>query len=143
MTRFVLVALALVACANPQSAELEEQAEVWAAAGIDDYVWDVQRSCFCEFWEPVRVEVVGGEIASATRQVTDGDPVVLESGDYEDWMTVDGLFDEARRAVDEADEVTLAFASEGYPTLVDIDWMKNAIDDEVSYSAEGLAPILE
>lgn len=138
MHRFLLLPL-LVACADPGLTELEEAREDWARTGSADYQWTVQRSCFCPDVAPIEVVVTGGEVSSATRMPFDAEPVVLEASEYEDWFTVEGMFAIAESALLDADEVTVTYAVDGYPSAIDIDWMRNAVDDETSYAASELA----
>ena len=46
------------------------------------------------------------------------------------------LFETAQRAVREADRHQLTYDKFfGYPTYMEIDWVKNAIDDETTYQS--------
>ena len=106
----------------------------WASSGIDSYELTVRRLCFCGFVEPVRVKVVDGAIVSRTI-VSTGEPVPeLYASAYPD---VPGLFAIVEEAANEADDLLIEFdASYGYPVEISIDWIENAVDDEVAYLAE-------
>ena len=141
MTRFTgFLLVGLAACQPAALNQLDEARDTWEARGVADYTWVVQRGCFCPDADPVEVAVIDGVIERATRLAEDGD-VELQPGEFEDWMTVDGLFAEAERAATDAASVELSFAEEGYPTVVDVDWMRFAVDDEVYYSAGELTPL--
>jgi hypothetical protein len=101
----------------------------WQAAGIDDYVLSLGFLCACslagntvvtvEDGQPVRVQVNGKDV-----QAADAAPFLL---------TIDGLLAEARRALVEGGTVAAQFdPATGRPTRLDIDYLPNAIDDELS-----------
>ena len=106
----------------------------WESRGIDSYELTVRRLCFCGFVEPVRVKVVDGVIVSRT-VVPTGEPVLeVYASSYPD---VPGLFAIVEQASLDADEFDTDFdADYGYPTEISIDWIENAVDDEVVYLAE-------
>ena len=101
----------------------------WESSGIDSYELTVRRLCFCGFVEPVRIKVVDGVIVSRTIVPT-GEPVPeMYASAYPD---VPGLFAIVEEAANEADELNTEFdATYGYPTDISIDWIENAVDDEM------------
>jgi hypothetical protein len=57
-------------------------------------------------------------------------------------LTVDALFAVVDDALDTADKVEVRYdPALGYPAQIDIDRIRQAVDDEVSYTASELAPI--
>ncbi len=137
MRIFPLILVAAIGC-DSEPTELEHNRSVWARTGAQDYQITVERSCFCPDVSPIRVTVEGGDVVEAVRLVPD-DPQTLAPSDYEDWFTIEGLFDVAEEALDDADEVTVDFdVDHGFPTAIEIDWMAEAIDDEASYYASDL-----
>ena len=60
------------------------------------------------------------------------------------WPTIDELFDFVEQAIDEdADELIVAYDQEFFfPTLISIDWIKMAIDDEISHTASNLTSVV-
>ncbi|MFL6069846.1 MAG: DUF6174 domain-containing protein [Actinomycetes bacterium] len=49
--------------------------------------------------------------------------------------TIDGLFVELGRAMKGADQVDVTYDAEtGVPTQINVDWIRNAIDDEIGYA---------
>lgn len=118
--------------------KLEEQRQIWADTGVDSYRYRVMRGCFCS--GPVgtfRVTVTDG-VVTAAESTYDGEPVP------DDVLplvpTVDSLFAVIEEAIgSEVDGLVVEYHSDlGYPTLIDIDWIERAIDDEVIYEAAGL-----
>jgi len=109
----------------------------WESRGIDSYELTVRRLCFCAFVEPVRVKVLDGVIVSRT-VVSSGEPVPeVYASSYPD---VPGLFAIVEQASIDADEFDTDFDPDyGYPTEISIDWIENAVDDEVVYLAEAFA----
>lgn len=110
----------------------------WENSGVDSYEMTVRRLCFCGFVEPVRVTVAVGVIVSRI-VVPTGDPLPTEYAPY--YPDVPGLFAIIEQArANGADNLATEFdASYGFPTKIDIDWIENAVDDEVAYRTEGFA----
>ena len=134
----VLPALLLASCSlfgeeDGAVSEIEEQRRRWERLAIDTYEYDLTLSCFCVSVGPVRVQVRADTVFSATALET-GEPVTDEFRA----RTIDSLFDvledavvrEAHRLDTEYDDTF------HHPTLVDIDYNKNVVDEEVQYTAE-------
>jgi hypothetical protein len=145
---FVLVLL-LSACGANVSAsggsELEQNREKWEAQNIDHYRYTVVITCFCIFaGAEVTYEVQDGQVIDQTvqphpdRQI---DPAEIEQF-YQEYNTIDKVFDSLQKAADEADEVTVEYEpTYGYPTEISIDHVKEAIDDELYLSLRNFAPL--
>jgi hypothetical protein len=132
-----LLAVAPVGCTDalgPEQDELAAARARWARIAADDYVFDFQRSCFCapDFVRPVRIEVLGGTVSSAVYADT-GEPIAPPLTSV---PTIEDLFDEIQDAVDRMASSVLAEYDPGmgYPTSVSIDYIANAIDDEMAFS---------
>lgn len=134
----VLATLALLTAFGPRW-ELKEQRELWESMGVTDYTYELTYHCFCVTTTtvPVLVTVVDGEVVSAVYaesfgDISEGDPV---PDDYEA-RTIDELFDLAREALREADAVEITYdATWGFPSVIDIDYIQDAIDDELTVFA--------
>jgi hypothetical protein len=113
----------------------------WEEAGLEDYVFEFQRLCFCggDVIRRVRIEVRSGSVSAAT-YVDDGAPV---SGDLEDYPTIEALFEEIQDAIDrEAHSLTASYHAElGYPTSVSIDYIELAVDEEMAFNVYSLEPL--
>jgi hypothetical protein len=139
-TSIVAALFILVACGDglPVSTRLVLNLRAaharWERRGTDSYEITVRRVCFCGFVEPVRVKVVDGTIVSRT-VVSTGDQVpTLYASQYPD---IPGLFAIVEEAATEADKLHTEFdATYGFPTIISIDWIENAVDDEVGYVME-------
>lgn len=140
----LLVAGACLGCAdgtapNGLAGDLAVNRARWAQLGITDYTYRLTVSCFCAVSPPdVTVTVRNGSI-TAVRDHQSGEAV--DPSRHHLYYTVEGLFDEAQGALDAgADRVDVQFHSQlHYPALVDIDRLRNAIDDELRIDASGLA----
>lgn len=121
------------------SIEFRSALSRWDRRNLVDYDFDYLRSCFCEHVEEVRVSVRDGVVEDAV-YTRDDSPVpanVLAT-----LLTIPELFEIVRDALEHADEVDVEYdPTYGHPTRVSIDWVKNAIDDEVLYQVEALAPV--
>jgi hypothetical protein len=132
----VVAAASWIACSDPLGPEQDELGKArarWEAHGVQFYGFTFQRGCFCPpaITRPVRIEVWDGVVVSAVDPDT-GDPL---DPPQEGFPTIDDLFDEIQEAIDrEADEIQASYDEDfGYPVNVFVDWITNAIDDEMSF----------
>ena len=139
---FLLVCLPmLIACSDshgPEQSELNASLARWESADVEDYRFRFQRLCFCIFIDPVNIEVRGGEITSVVH--ADSGTVVDTTQMSGYFLTVDELFEVVQDAIDqEAYSLTVEYHAQlGYPTSIDIDYLLNAVDEEVSFRASGV-----
>ncbi len=117
--------------------DLREARRAWRQLGVSDYDMSMNRGCFCIGAGSMEVYVRGDSVAA-----------VLQEQDFwngnEDWWqyipTVEGLFDLVDEASEDAFTLEVEYHSQhGYPTSVSIDWIENAVDDEISYSITALS----
>lgn len=135
------VALLLAACAFPTPhlgssdpfsklalmKEFDANLAVWQAADIKRYAFTWKPSCFCDT-TPHLVVVEGDavRIDGATPDETNDAPA-----------GVPGVFETVRRAI-KGDSVTIRYdGTTGVPMAMTSDPIKNAIDDEFSFTVEG------
>jgi frataxin-like iron-binding protein CyaY len=121
--------------------EMDRHRALWVASGIVSYRYDYQRSCECgpETVRPVRIEVVGGSVATVTFR---DDGQLMLNPQAGAFATIDDLFDmidEAIRAQAESLVVTYD-PTLGYPTLVSVDYRMEIADDEFTIRASNLEP---
>jgi hypothetical protein len=137
---FVLSACATIANAGEPKSEVQQAREKWQAADISHYRFNVHITCFCVFTEnmPLIVEVKNGEVVSMEYSTGNKiDPQLLEL--FDRYVTVDRLFDGIEKGFEvagsdqgAADKVTVEYdATYGFPTKIDIDFVEEAIDDEL------------
>ena len=116
---------------DPTEAEasLAAAAEGWTTAGVDDYRLDLGFLCACALPPRVIVEVVDG-----VPTVTDGAGKPLAADKLAMTpVTVDQLFAEIGRAQEGGGTVHVTFDPvTGLPSRLDIDYLPQAIDDELS-----------
>ncbi|MCI0435794.1 MAG: DUF6174 domain-containing protein [Gemmatimonadetes bacterium] len=119
---------------------LEAARALWRSQRYDSYEFVEQRLCFCGGGiEPATVVVRNGARISVTVVAT-GEPIPEQFSQY--YLTVEELFDFILDAWDrDAHEVEVTYhATLGYPTSIDVDYLENAIDEEMSYRASMLVP---
>jgi len=141
---FVLV-LVLSACSASGKSELQQNREKWEAQNIDHYRYSVVVTCFCIFaGAEVTYEVQNGQVVDQTiqphpdRQI---DPTEI-SGFYQEYNTIEKVFDYLEKASNEADEVTVQYdPTYGFPAEISVDNIKEAIDDEIYLSLNNLEPL--
>jgi len=120
--------------------EFSQNQKKWNDANITHYRFELNIGCFCAFRDqmPLKVEVQNGEIVSIT--ASDGSIIAKTDPRYENfskYATIDKLFAELKADQgDKADEVTVKYdATYGFPAEINIDFIKNAVDDELYLSA--------
>ena len=133
----LLLAFVLVACSMGTKSAFDTHHEKWQDANIDHYRYSILISCFCPGTEkmPLNIEVQNGEVVSMA--YVDGTSVSAEDPQFEfysRYSTIDRLFSELKADLEgAADEVTVTYnSSVGYPDQINIDRIKDAVDDETS-----------
>jgi hypothetical protein len=136
ITRVVGLLPLVFAChssTDPIPGDLASARARWTAASVTDYEVTVHRSCFCptEMDTPVIVTVRGGVVVGR-RYATTNAAVSAQFAQY--FPAVDGLFGVVDDALARhADTLDAHYDAQlGFPTLVSIDYVKDAVDDELS-----------
>ena len=122
---------ALMACSTgPDSGDLRAAKARWADTNSQNYEMTVQRLCFCGSIDPIRIRVEAGRVVSRTNTVT-SQP--LDAGQTALYPDVPGLFDLVEDAYHRAFKVAVTFdAQYGFPQETVIDYIGNAVDDELT-----------
>ena len=151
MKKFLLLILALVltACASNAAAgasEFSQNQEKWEDANITHYRFNLDMVCFCAFRDqmPLTIEVRDGQVVSITNNA--GTEVLDTDPSYEFFMpyaTIAQLFAELDANLNgNADEVTVKYdETYGFPTELNIDFVKEAVDDELYLTVSGFEPL--
>lgn len=147
LTRSVVAGLALLVgagCGLITGTDEEEsalhRAELrWSKSGVQDYQVVVQYLCFCGYTRPVRLTVRFGSVVSRVDAET-GQPVPSFGENVRD---VAGLFDLIREAIAQnAHSLDVTYdATYGFPTLITIDYIRNAVDDELTVKTSEFQPM--
>lgn len=129
---FVLV-LFLSACSG---GALQSSREKWDSQSISHYRFNLFIGCFCPYADimPLTVEVKDGQVVSLTD--VNGQPIREEfRANFEEAATVERLFAIVESAASGgADEVKVEYdAAYGFPASISIDYIKEAVDDEIGY----------
>ena len=148
MRALLALSLALVSgCSDllgPSEANRAEEAwDRWVANAPPAYRYELLQSCFCDRpgvgrWLTV---IVNGDAVAAAWETDTG--FQLSPADLARVPTVDDLFGVVFDAIDGgADELRTEYERQlGYPVLIDIDYLRHAIDDELVIRAKGLLPL--
>jgi len=142
----VLSACNTIANAGEPKSEVEQARDKWQSADVSHYKFELFISCFCVFNEdmPLLIEVKDGQIVSMEfKSGKEIDPQLMEL--FKRYETIDKLFDGIESGFDfegddqgPADKVTVEYdATYGFPTKIDIDFIEQAIDDELYLSISG------
>lgn len=136
----LLAAAGVVGCDPLGPSDLDRLGDMrarWADVRPASYTYTLTRGCFCfvEAIGPVRIQVDGDSVVSRTF-VESGAPVTQFQ---ELWPSMEGLFDLVEEALRDADEVEIRYDPDrGVPLRVSVDWITEAIDDEVSWTVTDL-----
>ncbi len=139
----VLFSIALTACQKDEPAKvhtLESAQAAWAAQGKSSYTIDQQwgcGECAAPFYGKVRITVQNNQITSVI-SLKDNQPVSQDQ--WRLFSTVEELFGRV-----EGFETRTPFKSSvqydpqyGYPTLVDVNYSEEVMDDEFTITTSGL-----
>jgi hypothetical protein len=111
---------------------LERNERIWSENAPARYRFVMQRLCFCgqELTLPVLVTVENGVVVSRT-YVTSGHPVGAEWASI--YPRIEGVFAILHQAIERnADRMDVSYDGRmGYPLSASIDYVRNAIDDEL------------
>lgn len=142
-----MLLIPVFSCNKVNLREFQSAREKWDALEDDDYSYVLDIGCFCPqaSFTPARV-VVQNDSVVAIQNISTGFDLIDESdsslvfdkyGAY--FPTIDGLFDVLEDALPNADKVEVQYNEQfGYPREISIDWIKEALDDELVYSASSL-----
>lgn len=137
-----LAILTMIACRDVNVEDLDVAKEKWSNLMAEKYGFEFRIDCEClgSGVTPARVIVENNKVTEVNNPTT-GEPMInpfdstlVINNLTGVFKTVDELFEEIDRAQKDADVLKTDFdALNGFPTLIDIDWISNADDDEVSY----------
>lgn len=107
-----------------------EAKALWDRENPANYAVTVERLCFCVTVEPVRIVVQNRVVVSRTVVATQL-PLPANLNDL--YPDVPGWFATIKDAYTRADAITVSFDRQyGFPSDATIDYIKSAIDDELS-----------
>jgi hypothetical protein len=132
---YIFIALALTACSMGNPSALKRNQQKWQDANVSHYRFSLFVGCFCVFSQdmPLNIEVQNGKVVSMEYQ--SGKAIDESSREvFRRYETIDQIFGELEKDLNgEADEVTVAYdLVYGYPAQVNIDFVKDATDDEIA-----------
>jgi len=137
---------ALGGCSNPigpsAEGELQMAKAQWDQIGMTSYTFELRRACYCGYADAgyrVRVVVANGTAIDAYNTDLEA---TLTPAHLATMPTIEGLFTIIRNAIDQsADRIRVRYdAQTGVPLSINIDYRRNAIDDELSIAVYSLDP---
>jgi hypothetical protein len=139
-----LVAAALLSsgCASSKGSggnPLEGAMAKWKSAGLHDYSYHYQWSCFCpeEYRKAVVITVRRDSIAGV---VFAGTRAAVPRENWSRYQTIDGLYTMLQEAVDhKAYRMDVTYDEDfGYPRTASIDYDEHLADEEAYFTADSL-----
>jgi len=122
---------------NPTMSEMALMKRTWTLSNSGSYTFRFQRGCFCIHGGSFDIRVLDNVIVEVSSLLNEENNVPPE--DYQYFWTIDELFDLIQEAQSgKADEIAVEYSEEGYPTSIDIDYIKKAIDDELFLKVENM-----
>lgn len=129
------LALLLAGCSlfgsSGNDRDLDDARDRWDSLEWTDYDMEIMRSCFCAGAGTHEVWVRDDDVVAvwpAGEWPNEFAPVW-----WDEVPSIEDLFDLIDRANDEADDVTVEYDKAGWPSRIDIDWLSQAVDDEITY----------
>ncbi len=121
-----------------RDSDLAVNRRIWNAGNTGNYSFTLLRGCFCAYSGPFDITVLDNHIVDV-RRTQPYEPATVPTEDYPYFQTIDDLFDILESAYRTgADHVDVDYSSRGNPSLISIDYIENAVDDEVSYTVSDL-----
>jgi hypothetical protein len=127
---------------GPNDVALSAARDRWQRTRATNYQYELTVSCFCAHRGTYRLTVRNDRVVRV--QPRDA----LPPGPRTLGESVDGLFARVAAALghespeSRADRVIVSYdPAYGYPVRIDIDWDKDAVDDEASYRATSYVPL--
>ena len=137
MKKLILLTLAvfLTACSANSKSKFDSNLNKWQDAGVSHYSFELGIGCFCPYADvlPATIEVKDGKIVSMVS--VKGEAILPGEMFYEDFAnfgTIDEIFIRTQSALESADKISIAYDAEfGFPAVVTIDYITEAVDDEL------------
>ena len=140
----ILILVALAACSaipaslnNPTQTTLATNRQKWESQHINHYRFQLLIGCFCAFRNemPLTIEIRNDQVVSIlnNQQEPVADDLLPM---FETYNSIEKLFDVLDSVLNGgADQVTVEYNAEyGYPQSISIDYIQEAIDDEMGFT---------
>ena len=121
---------------------VDDQQAAWAATGLESYSYHFARVCFCR---PIilsgTVNVRDGTVVGVTNAFDGSQPI--PNPDLSEFKSVEQLFEVIRQAkLQQADTIAIKYDPVlRFPARVMLDFLADAVDDEIEYEVSDLEPI--
>ncbi|MEP6472876.1 MAG: DUF6174 domain-containing protein [Gemmatimonadota bacterium] len=140
------MALAVFGCSTSvfegSQNSLAEANTRWHAAGVANYDFDFQRTCFCvtALTRPVTISVRSDTVVSV---IYSDSGTVADSAEFRDFLTIDRVFAFLHRTLNQgpAGFTTAYHERYGFPALVVIDFDSDVEDDGLTLRIDALRPV--
>jgi hypothetical protein len=138
---FIIFAVLLAACTQAKaSSELEQNRALWEQQDASNYQFELSILCFCPYGGqmPLSIVVRDGQVVSlATADGSDPGPSLEYFNQADTVEELFGIIESAQAGG--ADDIKVQYDPDsGYPVSIDIDYIKEAVDDEISYQVANL-----
>lgn len=142
---FVILSFCFIflACESNHLSELEIAKDKWKSQNIKDYKLTQKLNCFCGGILQWELEVVNGEKYRVTYDEPNYDSKVNYADVLDKAQTIEEIFDFIESLNrEEIYYLRIEYHEEyGFPEVISIDYIKDAVDDEISYMYFNFIPI--
>lgn len=132
----ILTIIVLTACSVTPQSPLAANRQKWEAQHINHYRFHLLISCFCAFRDkmPLTIEIKDGQVVSMLDN--QGQSLAAFADAFETYNSIGKLFGILDSALNGgADKVTVEYnADYGYPQSISIDYVEQAMDDEMGFT---------
>ncbi len=143
LSLFFVLAIVLSACGSGTA--FQQNLDKWEGQNINHYRFTLVVGCFCPFaGAEVTYEVLNGQVVTESIKpaVDRPDEPDRISEFYQPYNTIEKVFGYVGKTLNEADETTIAYdPTYGFPTTVSVDWIKQAMDDEMYLTLSNFEPL--
>lgn len=121
---------------------------LWKEQNVENYSFEFSKLCYCGGLFNPSIIVIKADTIHAVLDPETGETLRDPQTDelvfpmyFESFLTIDELFDIIDSARQKADKLNVEYnLRSGYPEHIDIDYIKEAIDDEVTYRVDSFEP---
>ncbi|MCG2589503.1 DUF6174 domain-containing protein [Rhodohalobacter sulfatireducens] len=121
---------------------------LWKEQSVENYSFEFSKFCYCGGLFNPSIIVVKTDTIHAVLDPETGEPLRDPQTDElvfpmysESFRTINELFDIIENARQKADKLIVEYNKKtGYPEYIEIDFIKEAIDDEVTYRVDKFEP---
>jgi hypothetical protein len=134
--------MVISSCSPLVNTEFNRNYQKWQTSDVTHYQYDLSVVCFCAFSQrmPLTIEIQDKKVISMVYN----DGTILSDSEkeiFKQYRSIDAIFDFTQESMNKADEIHVEYDPDyGFPKSVQIDFVKNAVDDELGLIVQNFKP---